>query len=110
MDIAKTLGIESFPLLGAFLRLRPIRHELRVVPAVEEDHAVQFIALYDRPATTRAFVHLGTAFPGPFQGGFSVSLGLHEADVAAHEAKLELPASGLLELDERLTFFGNVVV
>src|SRR6266849_2304217 len=61
---------------GAFRRFRPLRHELRIIPALKEDHAMQFLASQHGPASSRGGVHLGIAIPGPFHGWLAVPGGL----------------------------------
>src|SRR4051812_15533697 len=54
---------------------RPGRHELRVITAVEEDHAVQFLAFHHGPASALRRVHLVVAVPGPLHGWLAIPCG-----------------------------------
>src|SRR5262249_15044751 len=95
--------------LGAFLRLRPLRHEVRLVALVEEDHAMQVVVLQLGPAPARAGVHLVHAFPGPLGGRLPAPLGDAVVDVAAGQAEPQLAQLDGHELDERRAFLFHVV-
>src|SRR5262249_41677680 len=40
----------SLPLIRVFPRFRPLRHEVRLISQVNDDHAVRFLAIQLRPA------------------------------------------------------------
>ena len=108
--------MSDFYLIGpllAFLLSPPgcsLRHKRRLVALVEEDHAVQFVALQNGPAPARAGVHLVHAFPGPLDGGLPAPLGDAVIDVAGRQAELEFAHPVGPELDERRAFFHVVHV
>src|SRR5262245_29351795 len=61
----KRLRLSALWLLGlrALLRLRPLRHEVRLVAQVNDDHAVQFAALQLRLAPSGHGSHVGPVRP-----------------------------------------------
>jgi hypothetical protein len=76
-----------------------------LVALVEEDHAVQFVALKNGPSTAHAGVHLVHALPGPLGGGLPAPFGDAVVDVAAGQAEPELAQMVGPELDESWAFF-----
>ena len=78
------------------------RHELGVVAAVEEDHAVQFVASDHGPAPALRRVHLVVAVPGPLDGWLAVPYGRLAVHVPVDEAEVELAAAQGVELEVAL--------
>ena len=76
-----------FP-LRRLLRCHLFRHEPRIVAAVEEDHAVKFIALYG-PAPALGRIHLVVAVPGPFDGWLAVPCGQAAVHLSLDVAKVK---------------------
>ena len=67
-----------------------LRHELAVIAAVEEDHAVQFVPLYHGPASALSRVHFVVAIPGPFDGWLAVPCRQAAIHLAVDVAEVEL--------------------
>src|SRR5207248_8428133 len=95
---------------GAFRRFRPYRHELRIIPAVKEDHAVQFLALQHGAAPSLGGVHLGVAVPGPFHGWLALPGCLATIHLALDVAEVKVAPAPVVELDVRLDLLIKKIV
>src|SRR6266404_4289333 len=98
--------------LRCLLLLRPGRHELGIVALVDEELAVQSGVLHLPPAPPRQrrAVCAVAAFPGPLHGWLTVPCGQPPVDQTLDVAELERAAALLLELDECLDIFIEIVV
>ena len=95
----------------SFLRLLPalslLRHELRIVAIVKEDHAVKFFVLYDGPTSALRWVHFVVAVPGPCNGCFTVSCRQAAVHLPVDVAEVELSVALLVELEIAFFLFVN---
>src|SRR4051794_19820891 len=104
--MCRSLPLRSLPLI------HPLRHELGFLALVNQEFAVQISVLQLRPATPRQrrAVCAVTPFPGPLHGWLPVPCGRSPVHDSLDVAELEGTAALLLELDECLDFFIEVVI
>jgi hypothetical protein len=88
--------------------LGTLRHELRLVAKVNEDHAVQLIALQHSPTPSGSWVQFVVAFPGPLDAWLAGSCRCSQIHVTPDVAKLEMASPIFRELDERLDLLGRL--
>ena len=75
------------------------RHEPGIITTVEEDHAMQFIALNNSPAPSLRRVHLGVSIPGPFDGWHAIPCRQTAVHLAVDVAKVKVAMTFVSELD-----------
>src|SRR5262245_9732250 len=75
------------------------RQELRLVALVEEQHAMQLVALEDGPAAAVHIINLGVAVPGELHRRLAVPRPLAGVDGPVDGAEVEPAALAARELD-----------
>ena len=66
---------------------------------MEENHALEFIAVQHQPATALSRVHFVVAVPGKFDGGLTIPFPEAVVYPALHIAEMEVPRALVLELE-----------
>src|SRR5437660_10301660 len=99
----------SFPLpcLGYFF---PPCHKSRLIAAMKEDYAMQFISFDHSPASTQGRIHFVVSFPGPFDCWIAISRRLAVTHLAVDVAKVKLTQAIILEHEINFFLITDIII